>query len=95
MDDKQLDAFLTDQLADSALPDHGFTQAVRQRVRGHRHRRRAVLACAGVLATALAVALPGTTDMARVFLAGPSTVVSLMVLTAACGLVWIGTESRG
>lgn len=95
MDDRELDAFLTRQLADTPLPDGGFTHVMQRRVRAHRQRRRAVLGIAGGLATALAGALPGPTDVPAVFLVSPSGVVSLMVLTAACSLVWIATESRG
>ncbi|MGH9241147.1 MAG: hypothetical protein ACRD3G_24145 [Vicinamibacterales bacterium] len=95
MDDRELDAFLTRQLADSTIPDGGFTHVIQRRVRRHRQRRRAILAGAVGLATALVGALAGNTGLSMLSLVSPSAVVSLIVLTAACGLVWIATESRG
>ena len=95
MDDRELDTFLTRQLADTPMPDGGFTHVIQRRVRRHRQQRRAVLGIAGGLATALAGAIAGTTDLPTLFSVSPSAVVSLMVLTGACGLVWIATESRG
>ena len=95
MDERELDAYLTRQLADTPLPGGGFTDVIRRRVRRYRQRRLAILASAGGLATALAAALTRTADLPTVSLVTPSAVVSLMVLTAACGLVWLATESRG
>ena len=95
MDDREFDAFLTHQLTDTPLPGGGFTDVIQRRVRRHRQRRRAILAGAGGLATALIGGLAGNTGFPTLSPVSPSAVVSLIVLTAACGLVWIATESRG
>ena len=95
MDDSELDAFLLRQLADTPIPDGGFTHIIQRRVRRHRQRRRVIMAGAGGLTTGLVGALAGNTELPMLLLVSPSAVVSLIVLTAACGLVWIATESRG
>jgi hypothetical protein len=93
MDDERLDAFLAGQLADTPIPDRGFAAAVGQRVQKHRRLRRAVLGVVGGVATVLASALTVSADLPAP-MGTPSMIVSLMVLTAACGLIWIATEAR-
>ena len=94
MDDKELDAYLARQLDEPPLADAGFSDVLERRVRRYRSWRRAVLGAASGIASALALALLSIVDLPLELLSTPAAVVSVMVLTAACVLVWIGTESR-
>ena len=91
MDDRELDAFLTQRLAETPVADEGFTARVRRRLENHRRRRRVAL-----LAAASTAVLPAA-SLSAADLSAMSTVpqiAAVMLLVAACAVVWIATESR-
>jgi len=91
MDNRELDALLTQRLADAPVADDGFTDGVRRRLQSHRRRRRATLLVAAI-AAAIPVASIGTIDLSAVVTA--PQIVAMMMLAAVCAVVWIATESR-
>lgn len=94
--DADFDAYLASQLGEAALPDQGFTCAIKARMKRRRRHRRFALACAtavaSVLAPVTAYRLPGPIFSSHTIT--PECVVAVLVLFAACSFVWIGTESR-
>lgn len=94
--DDEVAAYLARQLDEPELPDQGFTLAVIARLTKHRRRRRvafsAAMALAGLIAALVLSPSPGPAVPAPV--ATPIDLAALLILTAACGWVWLGTEAK-
>ena len=91
MDDRELDAFLTQRLAEMPVADEGFTARVRRRLENHRRRRRVALLAAASTAV-IPVASLNATDLSAMVTV--PQIAAVMMLVAACAVVWIATESR-
>ena len=94
-DEEQVDDRMAAQFAgDEELPDDGFSGAVVARIHLHRRRRRRILSVA-MSATAVGIAvamawMPGLAEVAQVIT--PVNAIAILVLAAACSLIWIATE---
>jgi hypothetical protein len=87
-------AWLEQALDEPPLADGGFSAATLQRIGRYRRRRRHmfVAASAATAAALASVAIAVAPRLPASPLAEPLTLVSGLVLTALCGVLWISTE---
>lgn len=92
--DDQFDAYLSQQLNATPLPDHGFTSALVTRVERQQRGRYLALTGVGAATTAFVgiawVLSPTSAELALT----PGTIVATLLLATLCGLAWIGTEAN-
>jgi hypothetical protein len=89
----EFDAYLSSALNEPDLEGEVFTAGVMEQLQRDRRRRRLALAAAWTMATFVAALVTGTSPTLSLPMIQPAGIVSVLLLTAVCAIIWLGTES--
>ena len=93
-DDDDFDVQLAAQFAgEEELPDAGFSAALLARLEQHHRRRQHMLSIVAVMTViCVAIAFAWLPASAVTLIATPANAIAVLVLAAACSVIWIATE---